>query len=165
MKGFKHKPWSPDNTEDGYIAYGRFIVYHPTHHRANEMGYTFRSIVHYEYFHNDVVTKEFAIHHIDGNKLNDTIENLQKLTNEEHTRLHRTLPKIVCICHYCGKIFLKDNWRLEEKGRSRGKYCCHEHYLESRSLPENRMKMKNHAKRYIRNEIGQVIGASYGVLK
>ena len=32
----------------------------------------------------------FIIHHIDGNNNNNCINNLQKMTNSDHTRLHNT---------------------------------------------------------------------------
>ena len=36
------------------------------------------------------IPKNYHVHHIDGNKLNNKIENLQTITPEEHTRLHTT---------------------------------------------------------------------------
>lgn len=38
--------------------------------------------------HNGEIPKGYQIHHIDGNKLNNDISNLQLISAEEHTRLH-----------------------------------------------------------------------------
>ncbi len=154
---FKHKVWSPENMNDGYLLRGRMRVYLPNHHRASANGYVTRAILHYEYYHNDIVTKEFAIHHIDGNTVNDSKENLVKMTVEEHTRFHRQKDKIKCVCLFCGTVFFKDGWRLNESGRTRGRYCSHDCYKRSRCLKENRDAVKQRVKRAIRNATGQII--------
>ena len=42
----------------------------------------------HEFYNGPVDSKEFAIHHVDFDGLNDCIDNLKVLTHEEHTRLH-----------------------------------------------------------------------------
>jgi DNA repair exonuclease SbcCD ATPase subunit len=39
-------------------------------------------------FHNGKIEKGFEIHHIDGDKLNNNIENLVKLSVEDHKKIH-----------------------------------------------------------------------------
>lgn len=34
-----------------------------------------------------------VVHHIDGNKSNNSLENLQLMTNEEHSRFHNKLRR------------------------------------------------------------------------
>lgn len=85
----------PDAPCSGYVdAQGRMRIFYPTHPRACKThGYVMRSIVHYEYYNNDIVTSEYNIHHKDKNRLNDTKENLQKLTHAEHSLLHHPKGK------------------------------------------------------------------------
>jgi hypothetical protein len=55
-----------------------------------------------------------VVHHIDGNKKNNSPENLEVLQNEAHALLHKPENRILITCT-CGKLF---------KGRpDRSKYC------------------------------------------
>lgn len=66
-------------------------------------------------YHNGKIPKGYDIHHIDGDKSNNQIENLQCLTRKEHRRLHvemdrangliATPAKKYFICQKCGKEF------------------------------------------------------------
>ncbi len=53
------------------------------------------------------LTEEEIIHHIDGNKLNNTLSNLQLMTRSTHAILHLTDPlkHIDLECPVCGKHF------------------------------------------------------------
>lgn len=44
-----------------------------------------------------------VVHHIDGNKLNNSLENLQLMTRQEHSRLHSSLRRTNASCLRCGK--------------------------------------------------------------
>lgn len=84
-------------------------------------------------FHNGEIPKGCHIHHVDGNKNNNAIENLQCLPHSEHVRLHRlqevTTFSGVCAC--CGKEF---------KSKRPARFCSKEcrrqtqftHYYEER---------------------------------
>ena len=125
----KNAVWTPQNMNNGYIDNnGRFRVYLPNHPRASSNGYVLRAIVHYEYYYNEKVTKEFDVHHIDKNRLNDTKKNLKKLSHIDHARLHNKKVLITKICEVCGKKFDILAWRLKEKGKNRGKYCSQKCY-------------------------------------
>jgi len=135
--------WSLDNFDDGYVRDGRFVVYSPNHHRANSQGSALRAILAYEVHYNDIATPDYCIHHIDGNKLNDSKENLQKISLGEHTRLHCKKPEIECICITCNKKFYLPQWRLNQ---GRGRFCSpkcgriHPNTVEKRrkTLKQNR---------------------------
>jgi len=60
--------------------------------------------------------KSEVVHHIDGNKKNNSITNLELLSREEHGKLHNTKNRI-CIIEECGK-----------KHRSLG--YCEKHYKQ-----------------------------------
>jgi hypothetical protein len=120
-----NKQWSLDNFDDGYIDNrGRFRVYFPNHPRAYEEGYILRSIVAYEAYHGVSVTKEYAIHHKNGNRLDDSKENLEQLLFGAHSRKHNECKKNGknMICATCGKTFYVTQWRLNQKWHV-GKYC------------------------------------------
>src|SRR5258708_4095523 len=67
----------------GYVAFGKKGVLH-------------RSI--WELI-NGPIPDGFHIHHIDGNKLNNNIENLQCLSHAEHLSLHMTSNKKLHLWH------------------------------------------------------------------
>lgn len=56
------------------------------------------------------LTHEEHVHHIDGNKLNNSLENLEVLSNKEHAHKHRghILPLEV-YCKNCCKLFIREN--------------------------------------------------------
>ena len=117
------KLWSLDNFNDGYIdKKGRFRVYKPDHKRSYKGGYILRSIAAYEAYHNVIVEKHMDVHHIDHNKLNDSKNNLELIDHAEHTKLHKTKPKLLInkICKRCNISFKIIGWRSRQ---GRGIYC------------------------------------------
>lgn len=73
----KHQSWSLENFDDGYISQGRFKIRSPDHPRADREGRILRSIIAYEAYHGVEVPRDMIIHHIDGDTLNDSKENLE----------------------------------------------------------------------------------------
>lgn len=60
-------------------------------------------------YYNGDIPDGCEIHHVDENKDNNDIANLQCLTKAEHRRLHKA-GKIVVVCEVCGRTFLtRDN--------------------------------------------------------
>ncbi|MCK4424002.1 MAG: hypothetical protein KAV18_08035 [Candidatus Omnitrophica bacterium] len=59
---------------------------------TKKRGYIKRSIEAWNYYHPDdpMPQKGFVIHHINKNKLDDSKENVEKLTDFEHSRYHMT---------------------------------------------------------------------------
>jgi len=66
----------------------------------------------WEHF-NGEIPKGYVIHHIDGDKSNNEISNLQIMTQHEHMELHReNIVSEKNICDYCGKEFVsKPNFK------------------------------------------------------
>lgn len=89
---------------DGYF-YARFGEKMPALHR----------VVWSHYF--GEIPKGYIVHHIDGDKNNNNIENLRLVSHSEHTQIHNSdIPKKIFVCQYCGKKF---------KGRdNRKNYYC-----------------------------------------
>ena len=89
-------------------------------------------------FHHGAIPKGYDIHHVDFDKANNQIENLQCLTRKEHRQLHCALhePKQhELTCAVCGKSFLSG-----DKKRKRCPECLAEY---KRQCEENRQAKLN----------------------
>jgi len=126
-----YKHWSLENFCDGFVsAKGRFWVYFPDHPRAFHQGYIFRSIVAYEAYHGVSVPSTMDIHHINGNKLDDSKENLEMMPHGDHTKLTNRKrwaeAWVTRVCKHCRKEFLIKRGRLKDP--TRGQYCSQKCY-------------------------------------
>lgn len=73
------------------VSAGRTYIYKPGHPRAVKgRRYVARYILILEQHTGQPVPRDMEVHHINGDKSDDRIENLQILTKSEHTRLHAT---------------------------------------------------------------------------
>ena len=75
--------------------YGYVLIYNPEHKRANYAGYVFEHILVMEKhigrslkYYGFKDKRNEVCHHIDRNKQNNSIENLQLMTDSEHIKLH-----------------------------------------------------------------------------
>lgn len=97
----------------------------------------------------------YQIHHIDGNKLNNSIENLQLVTPLEHKRLHSNCKIIdgvwYKLCSVCGeyKACIDEYWYFS-RGYISGRKCrkCYiQHSLNVRkALIAKGWRRKNYSK-------------------
>lgn len=86
----KNKKWNGGKiiSSHGYVQ-----IHKPNHPYCDDRGYV--------YEHRLVIEKQICrylstnevIHHIDGNKLNNSLENLRLMTNEEHSKFHNNLRR------------------------------------------------------------------------
>jgi hypothetical protein len=110
------------NLENGYE-----YVYMPTNPMAKSNGCVF---VHRLVMSEKIgrpLTKDEHVHHIDGNKLNNNIENLMLVTRSEHTKIEQALKGNFREDFYCSKCGIK----TFEKTRTGLCYVC---YCESTRL-------------------------------
>lgn len=82
FKGGKciHKP---RKTSRGYV-----VIYKPSHPLVNNRGYVPEHRLIVEDKIGRYLTRNEVVHHINGNTLDNRIENLQLLTDTEHRRIH-----------------------------------------------------------------------------
>jgi hypothetical protein len=90
-RGTKSKPrFGPDagcwkggriNTTDGYVA-----IYNPTHRLANKMGYVLEHRLVWDNAHG--LDAKQHVHHIDGNRSNNALDNLAAISHSDHARHH-----------------------------------------------------------------------------
>lgn len=95
-------PSHPNATKNGYVLYHRVVV---------------------ENFIGRLLTKDEVVHHKDGNKHNNSIDNLDVLTSSEHAKLHcKTGRAMVSLtCPMCGKVFTRETRNLNPKTK---RYFC-----------------------------------------
>lgn len=73
---------------------GHYITNYPIHRAV------------YAYYRGEIPAN-YEIHHVDENKANNTLVNLQCLTKQEHRRLHNNQSlQEERICKICGKVFI-----------------------------------------------------------
>ena len=79
-----------------------------------------------------LLNSDEIVHHLDGNKKNNVIENLQVLSCNEHSHLHgiRVGHKMAKLkCPYCKKIFTKsifNTYMYRKQSKLNCTFCCKE---------------------------------------
>ena len=81
----KHPSWKGGRRIDknGYVR-----VYSPNHPRADKPGYVKEHRIVMEKHLNRYLTREEHIHHINGDKTDNRIDNLQIVSSSEHNKVH-----------------------------------------------------------------------------
>jgi hypothetical protein len=104
----------PRINHNGYIE-----VYSPNHHRARGNGYVFEHIIVLEEKIGRRLKENEHCHHIDGNKTNNTTDNLMVIDIKEHAKIHKKERKgAILICPNCKKEFYRKPSHIKNS-----KYC------------------------------------------
>lgn len=109
LSGYKNPAWKGGRIHD---AEGYILIWKPDHPFHNNDNYVREHRLVYEQFLGRYLTKEEEIHHINGKKDDNRIENLQKYSKSEHTTLHQKKDLSKRTCSGCPKI----NTRQTKKG-------------------------------------------------
>lgn len=72
------------------------------------------------------LTKDETVDHIDGDKANDSLDNLQILSLYDNVRKTRKMPDIELVCPICGTVFYRSRTQLRGKldRAKEGKITC-----------------------------------------
>jgi len=122
----KHFLWDGSDWDDGYLGtIGRFLVYRPDYPRAYKGGYAQRAHVVWWLYYDEVHPDEMALHHKNGIKTDDEIDNLELMDHGEHTRFHCSKPGVELICERCERPFRVPAWRIRSRVGRGGtvKFC------------------------------------------
>lgn len=91
--------------KDSYLGYEYFL---DRNHPLSEAGvgkvYYHRHLASVFILNRWIATDE-VVHHIDGNKSNNNISNLEVLSNSEHIKLHAKSTQVLKLCVVCGAEF------------------------------------------------------------
>lgn len=66
-----------------------------------------------------IIGKDEVVHHIDGDRKNNSIENLELMTRPEHTRIHSPCDLLELVCPECGSSFE----RARRNARGKRTFC------------------------------------------
>ena len=103
----------------------------PNHGYVSKLGYPITCIqgkdflthrLEYEKHIDRKLKSSECVHHIDGNKLNNSIENLEITDRKKHPTKHRHNPKIHKFCRLCSSFLPTENFSKDKYNRFRS-YC------------------------------------------
>jgi hypothetical protein len=110
----------------GGYAWARTV---PKHSKANKKGlYPLHRIIVENNLHR-LLSHNEVVHHKNGVKTDNRLDNLEVLLNGDHTRKHKREEKIKCVCAYCGNsFFISPYWfRIRTNRNVSKKVFCSRH--------------------------------------
>lgn len=84
-QGKNHACW-----KGGRVRQGKYVMlYQPEHHFSQSQGYVMEHRLVWEKYNNAILLPWADVHHLDGNTLNNSIENLEAMTHIHHKKTHQ----------------------------------------------------------------------------
>ena len=150
------------------IANGYYDVYYPEHPRARKNGSVLMHIMVAEKILGRQLKKEEVVHHIDSNRLNNSISNLMVFaTHSDHASYHKMLEgkgdfvfyQLDNVYYCCNvKVFLNPNIITVDKAKKKpcpkcGQLISYTSELCTRCLGESRRKVERVSRDVLKNKI------------
>lgn len=88
--GKNNKKW---NGGKAFSSHGYIQDHMPSHPYCDDRGYVYEHRLVIEKHLGRYLSTNEVVHHIDGNKSNNSLENLRLMTNEDHSRFHNNLRR------------------------------------------------------------------------
>ncbi len=146
-----HQFWSPEIWDDGYTdSDGRVRVYRPDYPRAYREGYALRAHVMWWLCFNQPHLLGSNLHHLNGDRTDDRIENLAAFPHGSHSKFHRRpRTRVDMQCDNCGKTFKRDIGRINSKDRQnyQGVFCSQKCYHQRPTSSQHRKAISEGLKR------------------
>jgi hypothetical protein len=82
----------------------------------------------------EILTEDYVLHHKDGDKRHNVVDNLEKMHIGEHVAEHNQVPLLGLRCGWCGGTFtlLPSVARSRIRQSSSGKvFCCRSHQVKA----------------------------------
>jgi len=104
---------SPSWNGGTFIRSGYRFIKIPDHPFANNLGYVREHRLVMEKFLGRYLTPKEVVHHKDGNKLNNSVENLAIMDNREHPHTHAPKKRYCTLCEkkHLARGFCKKHYR------------------------------------------------------
>lgn len=141
QKGDKNPNWNGGQT---ITKLGYSMTLAPNHPFVNKMRYVMTHRLIMEKHLGRYLDPKEVVHHIDGNKLNNDISNLELLTSQNHhCQIHSTIDMSNRTCSICNskEISIDKNSGYKHWRYYKNKLICHKCYTHT---PERMKYMKNY---------------------
>lgn len=114
---------------------------------GNHLKYLHRLI--YETFHKCTLFKDATVHHKDGDKLNNRINNLELMSKSEHKKLHNQTA------------IVSDETRRKRSEAMKGRHLSEEHKQKIRNANKGKIFSEEHRKKISEANKGKKIGLEH----
>lgn len=91
-----------------------------SHPKSSRYGYVLMHRLIAENALGRILKDDEIVHHKNGNKRDNSLENLEVMNSREHNRMHAAespRKKVELVCHWCGKTFIRFANRLGGRPR------------------------------------------------